>query len=64
MCDSYTVELYGFSATINRRKSNTPFMIGQISYPSSLVSCSDILEIAKYQAFLEVLKIKLAELNS
>lgn len=64
MFDSYEIELYEYTATINQRRPNTPFMIGSISYPSKLVSCSNVLEIEKYQAFLELIKIRLTELNS
>lgn len=62
--DYHEIELFGYTATITQRRPDTPYRIGSISYPSKLVSSSDIIEIYKYQSFLEAVKIKLAELNT
>ena len=58
------VNLFGYRAWLNQRRENEPFMIGSLDYPGKLISCGDINEIAKYQAFLDVVKIRLTELNN
>ena len=57
------IQLFGYTAWLNQRKPGDPYMIGSLSYPGNLISCGDVNEIAKYQAFLEVVKIRLTELN-
>jgi len=57
------VQLFGYTAWLNKRGKSEEYVIGSLGYPGNLISCGDTNEIAKYQAFLEVVKIRLAELN-